>query len=241
MGSDSELDKSVFYIIEKTQFSNTSGLTGREGLFLCDENYVCIDCNDDALSMFRYEKEETFQLSILSLFSPDVTGDVKRVFSSRSDITFEAVMRRKNGSLFPGLVHKSTFISRNDKTCIISCQDVSRMRLIDRELRQNRDELEAIFNNEFVGIGLVGKDRRIIRANQKLALFCGYEKSEDLIGLGMSDFHFNQEQNSFFQELYRTSLAEHKHVQLDFQFKHRDGSPRWMSISGMMIGRNSPS
>ncbi len=190
--------------------------------------------------MFRYKKEEAFQLSILSLFAPAVISDVKRVFSSPSDITFEAVMQKKDGSSFHGLIHKSVFISGNDKTCIISCQDVSRMRLIDRELRQNRDELEAIFDNEYVGIGLVGKDRRIIRANKKLAFLCGYEKSEDIIGLGMSDFHLDKEQNSFFQELYRTSLAEHKHVQLDFQFKHRDGSPRWMSVSGMMIGRNLP-
>jgi len=111
-------------------------------------------------------------------------------------------------------------------------------------LRQTRDELQAalleqqaLLDNEMVGLIKLAADR-VAWANPAIALMFGYTPDE-MAGVGMralypSDLAFQQ-----FGQQASAAMAQGRVFRALAELRHRDGSARWVEVSGVALKARS--
>ena len=135
-----------------------------DSIFIHDLKGNILEVNDVACERLGYSREEMFKLSVLDIDSPDTAHlAFKRIKKIKEDgeYTFEAVHRRKDGSVFPVEVN-ARFIEYGDKTAVLSIvRDISERKKMEEEMNKAQ-KLESIgtlaagiahdFNNLFMAL-----------------------------------------------------------------------------------------
>lgn len=119
-------------------------------------------------------------------------------------------------------------------------QEEKTRKAIQRQLAESLSQIETIFANSQVGIALLGKDRTLIRCNQRMADIMGYQSPEELIGMSMKHMHLSEERYKKFGELYYDTLVAGEQIQIEYEIKRRDGTPVWCMFSGKAMDSAVP-
>ena len=94
--------------------------------------------------------------------------------------------------------------------------------------------LDKIFENSYIGVLIVDKQRKVLLVNPALCKMFGYEEDE-LLGKSTSIFHTTKKSYEKFARLAFESVIHGKSLSLDYQFKRKDGSSLWGRISGDIV------
>lgn len=113
--------------------------------------------------------------------------------------------------------------------------DITPRKKAEEALRGALAELEAIFESSQVGVMLLRGERKLAKANLRLALILGYDSPEEMIGVSMRELHLSQKNFEEFGKRYYYPLARGVIQQVEFRLRKKDGSPVWCSLSGKAL------
>lgn len=99
---------------------------------------------------------------------------------------------------------------------------------------------EKFFEVAQSGLMFITGDRKLIKANQRLAEMFGYNSAQEMVGLSMRELHDNEENYNNFGKEHFASLSQHKNLNIEHLITRKDGSQVWVSISGRAIDDNYP-
>ena len=96
-----------------------------------------------------------------------------------------------------------------------------------RELRNSRRQLQAVFNNAAVCIGLLDANGHYRRVNGKCVEFFGYQKEDEIIGMRCLELNHPAYRPPTEQALQALRSGELDTFNMDKQFIRKDGSLIW--------------
>ncbi len=94
--------------------------------------------------------------------------------------------------------------------------------------------IEQLLDSSHVGILVADNERKNLFVNAYLCKMSGYSK-EELLAADARIFHISQKSFLEFREKAFSFVLEGKPVDLDYQFKKKDGTLMWVHISGDLI------
>lgn len=104
-------------------------------------------------------------------------------------------------------------------------------------MRKKEKWFEHIFDNSGVGILIVDKNRKILEANKTLCDMLGY-KYEELINQHANMLHISLESSERFGKIAFNTVLKSNSLDLEYKFKHKNGEPFWIKITGDVIKDN---
>ena len=96
---------------------------------------------------------------------------------------------------------------------------------------------EQLFNNSGVGIFIVDENRKILDANEALCKMFGY-KYYELVNQSAEFIHIDRDSYKNFAKVAFNKVLSNESLNLEYQFKHKNGKPIWIKISGDSIQLN---
>ncbi len=132
---------------------------------------------------------------------------------------------RKDGSLFPMDLAVAS-VELKDKRCLLSIvRDITESKAMEEALRQERDMLENMAANIDAGLTIIGKDYRILWANQLLKQISG-SNLENRLCYSVYDRSNEICQDCGVKKVFENGAAVDRH---DYHFKH-DGRDDWVEL-----------
>ncbi len=125
-------------------------------------------------------------------------------------------------------------------TAIKNATHIQSLHTSEQNLKERTDEFETIFANSMAGIMLLKDGRKLVRCNQRLADFMGYDSPEELQGISMQQFHLSEERFLDYGKKFYNTLVSGEPVQVEYQLRKKDGDPLWCLLSGKAIDSSSP-
>ena len=146
----------------------------------------------------------------------------------------ERLMKRKDGTLFWCCI-SGRAVDPADLAAgsIWVVSDVTERKRLEENLQQTLAEREAILETTVVGI-LVTENRVVKWLNTAMAEILGYTR-EQTIGQTLEKTHVSR---AAYEEFGREAYSKLQHGEThakERQFKHKDGSIRWLAISGRAV------
>ena len=96
---------------------------------------------------------------------------------------------------------------------------------------------EQLFNSSGVGIFIVDKNRKILEANDALCKMFGYSYDE-LINQSAEYLHVSNERYQNFAKIAFDKVLNNEPLNLEYEFKRKDGIHFWVRIAGDSIESN---
>ncbi len=246
--SKNEIDK-FNKNLEKTISQRTQELKRQEAKFkyisdntiegvIIFEDDKCIDINNAGVKLFNFNsREEALNIDIVNFIADSSKKIAMKHFKMGTATPYEIDVVRADGTIFPALVTgKDATIS--NKSLRISCViDLSALKEKEKELQIQTEYLHRFYNNNGIGILLVDKNRKVKKINEKLAKLWGYEPYE-LIGQNAETFHISKESYEKFGKIAFEQALYKQKINIEYQFKRKNGSLFWAKFSGEKINTN---
>ncbi|QDU32829.1 putative diguanylate cyclase YcdT [Poriferisphaera corsica] len=105
---------------------------------------------------------------------------------------------------------------------------------------EHKRELQSIFSNSMIGVGIMRPGRTIDKCNPRLAQMLGYDHPSDIEKHSTKILHYDYPETERFVHTYRTKLINGEPIHADLQLKRKDGSPVWCSFSANALDTNIP-
>ena len=101
----------------------------------------------------------------------------------------------------------------------------------NRRLQRQAKFWHDMLERTTAGILIVSSDRRIVEVNRRLCEMYGYSRDE-LIGQSAEIMHLDRAQFERFGQWFASAHADEPMVQIEYQYRRKDGSAFWAVISG---------
>lgn len=203
-------------------------------IFYKDADGVYLGCSENFASSVGRTREEIVGRTDMELFSPDLSATFlandRDVMQNKAPIMFDTEIPTLEGSVMMETV-LAPMLTRDDEVLGVVgvARDVTRRKMLERELMAAERRYRTIFENAVEGIFSATVDGRIVHANPAAAQLFGFESVQALI----------REVNDIGMELYddpedRMRLIEQLKTQetisgFQARCKRRDGSTFWLS------------
>jgi len=105
------------------------------------------------------------------------------------------------------------------------------LRRTNRRLQKQMNFWHDLQERTTAGILIVSSERRIIEVNRRLCEMYGYTRDE-LIGQSAEIFHLDRTQFERFRQWFDHARNDGPLVQIEYQYRRKDGSTFWAVISG---------
>ena len=156
-----------------------------DAIILIDRQDNVIYWNPAAEKTFGYTESEAVGKKLSDLVIPPVGRGKHTLFLKKlgqniiSEQHFEFTALRKDQTRFPMDLSVSS-VKLKDKNCLLAIvRDVSERKAMEEALKQERDMLESMAANIGAGLTIIGRDYRILWANQLLKQISGNKNMEN--------------------------------------------------------------
>ena len=105
------------------------------------------------------------------------------------------------------------------------------LRRTNRSLQKQVNFWHDLQERTTAGILIVSSERRIIEVNRRLCEMYGYSR-EELVGQSAEIFHLDRAQFERFRQWFDNARNDGPLVQIEYQYRRKDGSTFWVLISG---------
>ncbi len=209
--------------------------------------YIAIEHNlDNILNKIIQTAEESNENSKCTITLADQNG-CKLINKPKYDYFFTKEIFSSSGKLLGifSLFNKTekkfdTFTNKLIETYIhlssIAIEKYYNYNLI-RESEYQRSQL---FDNAQSPLMYITKDRKLKKANQRLADTFGYENPSELIGMSMRDLHLSEENFIDFGKNHYDPIKEHDLLNIEYKLCKKDGSHIWCELSGKALDKSKP-
>ena len=212
----------------------------KEAIAILDMKSNFLDVNPAYCDLTGFSKKELLATSCVAL---TVSEDMERSKEAMLEVlkigyirNFEKDCIIKDNKIIT--INMSMSLLSNPQRVLISLRDITEYKNIQEKLQNERNHLNLFYNNNGVGILLVDKKRTNIEVNDKLLEIWGYEKNE-IIGKNASIFHISEETYREFGAIaFQKALNNNDKIDIEYQFKRKDGTLFWARFFGEIFGDN---
>jgi len=206
-----------------------------EGLLIADiKTKRIVRVNPSLCRMLGYSEEELVALSIEDIHpQEEVPNDLRRfqaVAEGQVSINENRPVLRKDGSVFFADItgHR---VSYNERPCLLALfRDITERKQAEETLRQNHDELQAIYDGMTDGLLIVDtKTKQFVRVNPAICQMLGYSE-EELLSKSVTDLHTAKDLPAII-ETFQAQADGRLRVGTDMPFVRKDGSKLFVDIT----------
>lgn len=222
--------------IESNSYANEAVLVNlmrdlpKTGIFLCEgaspfvkiaEGEIVQEFFSDkmpdleAVSSFFSAKEFDFRQTVLDIFS---RGGVQRKKLKLSKRTFDI------------RISAISFGRSSKKYCTIIIRDISDYQYVIEKVQQSEQQLEAIFQNAGIGIGILNTVGDYIRVNSGWAQMIGYDISE-LLRFNVKMLVHSEDYAKHYPDFEKMGKGIIHAHRIELRFIKKDGTVLWGDVS----------
>src|SRR5262249_47317795 len=135
-------------------------------------------------NMYGYGPGEMVGLHVSGMNAPgrsseEIENEIRAAILGSGSWRGELLQRRKDGQKFWSSVTASTL--RHHKYGLVGIsihQDITERKRGEEALRQSEESFRGLFEQSPIGVGLIAKDYRLLKANAALCRMLGYPAAE---------------------------------------------------------------
>jgi PAS domain S-box-containing protein len=190
------------------------------------------EVNQATLDLYGYSEEEFLKLTVadISAEKEKTRLAVKKVKNGELGGNYVRLryFKRKDGSVFPGVINAGNFISNGRKKIIGAVRDISKRVKIQEDLRKNQARYRALSDATFEAI-FISEDGVCLDANPRAVELFGYDYDE-LIGMFGTDVIAAES-----KELVKRHMLSGYEKPYEAIAQKKDGSKFYVEIRGKMM------
>jgi PAS domain S-box-containing protein len=211
-----------------------------------NNSFICSEETLRILGVSKCEFNETYE-SFLEFIHPEdrkkFTSQLKDSQKTLRPISMRHRIIRKDGEI--RYVHERSAIVRDEDNTFVryvgTIQDITSAIRTEKALKDSEARFRGMFNSAAIGLIVVGKDNRLIQANESICQMLGYTEGEILKESMESLTHPDDvEKSSKLQQDLIDGISEHSSV--DKRYIRKDGTVFWanVTVSAVMDADGKP-
>ena len=114
---------------------------------------------------------------------------------------------------------------------VAACLDITRLKEIDRQLRETEERFRALADSAPVHIWMGDAEARVVHVNARCLEYLGLSLGE-MVGQGWAEILHPQDRDRYLRE-YRAAAAAQSGFQSLVRLRRRDGTYRWFEATGL--------
>ncbi len=159
-----------------------------EGLAF-SENGIVIETNDQTACMLGYTREEMVGRAISDFVAFESRAQVLQAVQTDNTETYEHMLMRKDGSVFPVETCARLLQTGGRKTRVTAIRDITERKRAEQAHQQSEERFAKAFGSSPEGISIsTQKEGRLLEVNDAYVRMMGYERSE-LIGKSVKELN----------------------------------------------------
>jgi PAS domain S-box-containing protein len=203
-----------------------------------DHRGTCLYASPASRPLLGYEPEELVGRPGADLIHPDDRHQLARARATRSESTFEARLRRKDGDYAWVEVTLVPILDRGDDRLVAmntTVRDISERRAAEEALRLARARFDSLFGALPVGSALLTEDGRLESANPALCRLTGYSR-ERLEGTALVSIVGRDDAGPWSTGLRRLASGEVASLRLEQHLVHASGRTVRVELTVTTVG-----
>jgi PAS domain S-box-containing protein len=204
-----------------------------EGLAFHDKGLL-LDANDKFVEMFGYDSLTEMldmKINVDELASPKTREIVRKNAIKEYPEPYEAEGLRKDGSIFPIIIHGRQIPHMGKMVRIAAVRDITEQKKAEQDLRESEEKYRAIFENIQDVYLESSLDGVIIEISPSIESISKYKRNE-LIGKSVYDLYTNPDERD---ELIKVVLAKGRVSDLEINLTDKDGLQKLCSINTLLV------
>ena len=191
------------------------------------ENGIMLEVNDQFCCLFDYSRDDLIGMSAIELTDPSCHELVKSRIENKDDRAYEALGRRRDGTLFHCEIQGRRIPFRGKQARVTAIRDITERRRAQSEQRVESARLNALVENLQAGILVEDEDGRIRLCNRYFCEIFGLaQQPEELIGadytvLKEADQRMFADPAAFKQRI--EDISKRRETVINEEIKLRDG------------------
>ncbi|MDF1590495.1 MAG: PAS domain S-box protein [Desulfobacterales bacterium] len=130
------------------------------------------DANQAVLDLYGYSKKEFLTLTVANICAkePASEASMPKVQNAEyaHDETALRYFKKKDGSVFPGEILETTYISGRQHKIIAAVRDISERELASKKLRESEERYRSLVDHIAIGVALISPAMEILTLNNQM-------------------------------------------------------------------------
>ena len=191
-----------------------------EGIIIHKDG-VLLNANDQFFEMFGYEAREILgRQAIPILIAPKSVQYIRKQIREGTLTPYEVMGRKKDGTVFPILIHAKTMEYQDDEVRVAAIRDLSYRKQTEFDLRKSEAQLSAIIESLPFDFFMIDTDGYYVMQNSS-----NRQRWGDIIGKRPEDINIDEKTRLLWLENNRRAFAGET-VKGEIQF-HPGGEKRY--------------
>mgnify|MGYP002634995440 CR=1 FL=1 len=147
----SELSARARELVQSQERFHSLANAAFEAILIHDKDII-LDCNDNALALYGYSREQLLKMKLLQLVHPKSIDKVTQSLAdSSSDDSLQAKHLRKDGTKVPVEMHSKAILMNNQISHVTAVRDITERKKMEDELKRlaRTDELTGLHNRRY--------------------------------------------------------------------------------------------
>lgn len=189
--------------------------------------------------MHGYEPEELIGRSLSIFHTPEQMAAVdaaNRTLRERGEYAGEVWHARRDGAVFPTRMYNCVLRDARGRPIgmVGTAVDISELKRVEENLRASEERFRTIFDESPLGMGLVGADRRFLRANAALCRLLGYSAAE-LTSLTLADVILPEDWAAIRVSDEQVFTGQASGFRRELRKRRKDGTTVWVDLTVTLI------
>lgn len=211
----------------------------KEGIFIHDEGVV-VDANQSLAEMTGYPLSEIIGHKDVFFWEPKAKDLIEKYKKEGyPGHSYEVVIRRKDGSLFPAEVQGRDFQWSGKKLRVVTLWDITDRKKAEETLKNSEEKFRSLIENSHDMISITGKDAVVSYVSSSVKRILGYAPAE-LVGQRFAPIMHPDDigrMRAIFAEFLKTKGTT---VKAYFRLKHKNGTWRDIESVGVNLLESPP-
>lgn len=212
----------------------------RDGIIVTNaKNRKLVTANQEASRMLQYTIEEFKELSVKDIHPekdlPHVIDSFDKIAEGRLDIAENIPVQRKDGSVFFADISLSPPLQIGSDSYLIGVfRDITKKKQIEDFLRESEERFRSIFEYGPLGIVIVSKELKYIKANNYFCNMSGY-KEEELLKMMVTDITHPDDIQQDRENAAKLLRGDIETYNTEKRYIKKNGDIIWVSLRATMI------